>query len=133
MAFDFSTVTATETTMTARKTGRVPAENPFLTNNWVLDSYQNDRAMQVEVPGTFVDYLRTGKQAGPAVKLDGEAVSAVTMIRKAAEALQIGVRIETVVHPKRKGIIVIKFLGVDRKKTKKNTDEEFPTGDEATE
>ena len=122
-AFDFSNMTATETTMSERRSGRVAAENPFLTNNWVLDSYENGRAMAVEVPGTFVEYVRTGKQAGPAVKLDGDAVSAVTMIRRAADALHIGVRVETVAA-KRKGYITIKFMGVERKQTKKSRDAE---------
>ena len=120
--FDFSALKPATTDMTPRRTGRAPAENPFLTNDWVLKSYESGTAFAVEVPGEWVSYTRTGKNPGPATKLSGDAVSAVTMIRKAAEELGIGVRIEYG-ESKKKGHVQIKFLGTVRKQRRTADDE----------
>lgn len=120
MALNLENLAPVETTMSPRKAPREAVANPFLTEGWMLRTYESGKAEEVTVPGAYIDGVRKDRKTGeetPIQKLTGDAAQVVNLIRYAADALGIGVRVE-VVPAKRKGYMVVKYLGQERRQRK---------------
>lgn len=109
--------------------GRDLGPNPFLDAKWeynLANSFAKGEAYFIILPGTYVDatYIK-GKQKGKQYqKLSGDAADGVTLLRKAAVALKIGVAVREYtgkgpdgqVIPK--GNVLIQYLGQKAKQNK---------------
>lgn len=118
MALDLSALTPVEGSgMSPRRNTRTAGPNPFLDNGWLLKSYEEGQDYEIgPVSGWYEDTtIQRGERAGePTQKLVGDAAQVVSMLRTAANKLDIGVSIE-IVPGKRKGTVVIKYLGKERR------------------
>lgn len=127
--------------LSKRKGSRVAGPNPFLDNEWLLRSYENGQDEEVTVDGKYETVIADrGQHAGEEVtRLTGDAAEVVAMLRSASNKLGIGVRVEVVpdaetwfaLPARRKGQIVVKYLGVNRKQ--RRTAEEVEEVEEAPE
>ena len=78
--------------------GRDLGPNPFLDPKWdynLANSYAKNEAYFIILAGTYIDStMQKGKRKGEAMqRLSGEAADGVSLLRKAAVALKIGVAI----------------------------------------
>ena len=132
MALDLSTITPQAGSgMTPRRASRTSGPNPFLDNGWLEESYNTGQDYEVgPVAGTYEDgVIQRGERAGePTTRLVGDAATVVSMLRTAANKLGIGVSIE-VVPTKRKGQVIVKYVGKDRKNYTRGTEDETETGE----
>lgn len=113
--------------------GKHSGPNPFLDQNWLADSYQNGRWDEVTVPGTVEQYEqrnRDGELTGKmATRYTGDALTVVTMLRQAADLLEIGVSI--VAEQTSKTKVTVKYRGQARKQYNRGETEDsnFPPND----
>lgn len=115
--------------LSRRQATRTATENPFITEGYLLASYERGVDYELTVPGSYVDYDKRTKDKTTGVvttskstKLTGDAAEVVNMLRRAANELNIGVRVE-VVPGARKGTYTVKYLGVNRKKSAAKADD----------
>lgn len=116
---------AVGTGLTKRKGSRVAGPNPFLDNDWLLDSYKTGTDYEITVAGKYEIVVATrGVHEGEEVeRLTGDAADVVALLRSASNKLGIGVRIE-VVPARRKGQLTVKYLGVERKQRRARAEED---------
>lgn len=104
--------------------------NPFLDNGWLEESYQSGDTMSVIASGGWEERQKTTKQREPQFDeegnpimhtvLVGDAATAVSLIRRAADYLGIGVKIDAVPATNERGRelknqVEVKYLGKERK------------------
>lgn len=122
MAFSIDTLKPRPAIMEARKgtkTKRDLGPNIWLDPKWPFNlktSYDQAKPFELDLPGKVENtvYTKGAKKGQPTTKLTGEAADAITLIREAAEKLQIGVAVQT--RPaKRAGYITVAYQGQKRK------------------
>lgn len=98
---DLTKVTVTSGTLPERTTGKPKRDlgpNVFLDKSWAGNlqaSYDDASAFSLTVPGKYVEgKVETGKNVGRKVlRLTGDAADAISLIRQAAEHLELGVAV----------------------------------------
>lgn len=120
--------------MPARKYNRRNGPNPFLEGfpgqddpkvGTLLDSYERDQDFEITVPGQWIDdVIKKGPKVGqPIQRLVGDAAEVESMLRSAANALNIGVSIK-MDPPTAKGLITVHYIG----KVRANYAQDEPDG-----
>lgn len=124
---DFNALTPVVAEFPTRTRNRGTAgPNPFITNGWLKGSYDRNEAQSVTVPGAYEEYVsKKGASAGETrQRLTGDAAQIVSLLRAAADELNIGVSIDVAqaMNGKRevKGQMTITYLGHKRKAPRKS-------------
>lgn len=135
MAFDLTKLNATKATVPARQGSRAKRDlgpNPWLDANWPFNlqaSYDQKTAFDIPFSGAVEMKPATRgkpKENGESVeKVTGDAFDAITMLRDAADKLDLGVSIRTYtgktpegkVVPK--GQVMVRYAGQKRKAVRK--------------
>jgi hypothetical protein len=89
-------------------------------------SYQEGKDYEVgPIPGWYEDgTIMRGERAGePTQRLAGDAATVVSMLRTAANKLNIGVSIEVVPAKRGKNMVIVKYMGKERKNYTRSADE----------
>lgn len=130
MAIDFDAVAPIKSKGLAKRTrgASLPSVNPFVTKDWLMNSYNSGEAFEFPCSGAWEEYeIRSGVRKGEkAQRLIGDAATVMKLIRKGASDLMIGVRTEVEVGKftagrnkgQPNGEMVIKYLAQPVRKTK---------------
>jgi len=124
----------------ARRT-RNTGPNPFLDKGWLENSYNEEQDYDCPpVQGELVmTTVQKGENAGkPAKKWTGDVQTLISLLRSAAEKLEIGVYIQVLPaldarNRERKGWWVVKYMGKEKSERPRRGGGDAPADDEADE
>lgn len=120
---DLSTLTTADSDWTPAPRGRKAEDkgpNPFVVNDWLMDTFHTGKAKAVTVTGEFVEEEKKDRKGNPVTRryVRGDAGEVIKLLRAAGDELKIGVTLNPVAGRKR-GTITIHYLGIKRKAPRK--------------